>query len=482
MKLNDLLSVLPDAVVEGDRGVEVRGISNDSRTIGRGEIFFALKGTQTDGHRYIPDAVAKGAAGVVLEDDLPTAPAVKIRVRDAKRALALLANRFYGEPWRSLTTIGVTGTSGKTTTTFLIRSILEAAGIRAGRIGSGHHTVGGEVLTAQNTTPLAHEVQQLLRGMVEKSDRAVVMEVTSHALVLDRVYGIDFRLAVFTNLTRDHLDFHETERAYFEAKSLLFENLRPESGARAVLNADDPTSAELARRTLVPVLTYGLVPAAHVRPERYATDWQGTRMEVATPVGRIDLQSNLRGLFNVSNLLAAVASGVALGLDPDAIRRGLLSVQVPGRFESVDAGQPFAILVDYAHKPDALEKVLRAARGLTTGRLTCVFGCGGDRDRGKRPIMGKIATDLSDLAIVTSDNPRTEDPDAIIAEIVAGIPGGAHEVLADRRQAIHRAVSVARPGDVVLIAGKGDEDYQIIGTTKTHFDDREVAREAIEKQ
>jgi UDP-N-acetylmuramoyl-L-alanyl-D-glutamate--2,6-diaminopimelate ligase len=479
MKLIDLLSVLPDAVVEGDRGVEVRGIGNDSRTIGRGEVFFALKGTQTDGHRYISDAVARGASAVVLEDDLPTAPAVKVRVRDAKRALALLASRFYGDPWRSLTTVGVTGTSGKTTTTFLIKSVLDAAGIRAGRIGSGQNIVGREFQATQNTTPLAHEVQRLLREMVEKGDCAVVMEVTSHALTLDRVYGIDFRLAVFTNLTRDHLDFHKTERAYFEAKALLFENLRPESGA--VLNADDPASAELARRTRAPVLTYGLAPAARVRPERHATDWQGTRMEVATPAGRIEVQSNLRGQFNVSNLLAAVASGIALGLHPDAIRRGLLSVQVPGRFESVDAGQPFAVLVDYAHKPDALEKVLRAARGLTTGRLICVFGCGGDRDRGKRPMMGKIATALSDLTIVTSDNPRTEDPDAIIAEIVAGIPGGAYEVLQDRRQAIHRAVSVARPGDVVLIAGKGDEDYQIIGTVKTHFDDREVAREALKK-
>lgn len=480
MKLNDLLSVLPDATVEGDRGVEVRNIETDSRRIHRGDLFAAIRGgEEEDRHPYIPDAVARGASAIVLEDDLPTAPAVRVRVPDVKRALALLANRFYGEPWRNLTTIGVTGTSGKTTTTSLIRSVLEAAGIQAGRIGSGQNIVGGEVQPAQNTTPFAHEVQRLLREMVEKGDRAVVMEVTSHALTLDRVYGIDFKLALFTNLTRDHLNFHKTERAYFEAKALLFENLRSESGA--VLNADDPASAELARRTRAPVLTYGLASTADVRPERHATDWQGTRMEVMTPVGKVEVQSNLRGLFNVSNLLAAVAAGVALGIDPDPIRQGLLNVQVPGRFESVDAGQPFAVLVDYAHKPDALEKVLRTARGLTKGRLICVFGCGGDRDRGKRPIMGKIATDLSDLTIVTSDNPRTEDPDAIIAEITAGISGGTHEALPDRRQAIHRAIELAHPGDVVLIAGKGDEDYQIIGTTKTHFDDREVAREALKK-
>ena len=481
MRLQDLLTALPDAVVQGDQRVEIRNISVDSRRIGPGDLFVAIRGgEEKDRHPFIPDAVANGASAVVLEDDLSTGPAVKIRVLNSRRALALLAQRYYGEPWRELIPIGVTGTSGKTTTTYLIKSILDCAGYRAGRIGTHQNVVGGKVQSAQNTTPFAHEVCQILRRMIEEGDRAVVMEITSHALALDRVYGIDFRAVVFTNLTRDHLNFHKTQRAYFEAKARLFENLRSESGTYAILNADDPASPELARRTRASVITYGLALDAQVRPDRYTTDWKGTRMEVATRAGELELRSNLKGVFNIANLLAGVATGLALGIDLDHIREGLLNVHVPGRFESVEAGQPFAVLVDYAHKPDALEKVLTAARGLTAGRLICVFGCGGDRDRGKRPLMGKLAEDLSDAVIVTSDNPRTEDPDTIIAEILTGTTKGVAEVIPDRRKAIYRAMEVARGSDVVLIAGKGDESYQEIGTARIHFDDRQVAREALQ--
>jgi UDP-N-acetylmuramoyl-L-alanyl-D-glutamate--2,6-diaminopimelate ligase len=485
MKLADLLAALPDAQVNGPIGVDIRNISIDSRSAGSGDLFVALRGgEERDRHAFVPDAVSRGVSAVLLEDELPVGSVARVRVKDVKRALALVANRFYREPWRGLRAIGVTGTSGKTTTTFLIKSILDAAGIRTGRIGTHHNVVGGKVLPSHNTTPFAHDVFRLLREMADAGDTAVVMEVTSHALALDRVYGIPFGLGLFTNITRDHLNFHGTPEAYFEAKALLFERLGRDSVA--VLNTDDPASRKLATRTAARVLWYGWAADAAVRPLGCVSDWQGTRMQVATPRGTLAVSSNLRGPFNVSNLLAAVAAGEALGVPAAHISQGLRSVQVPGRFENVEAGQPFAVIVDFAHKPDALEKVLAAARSLTKGKLVCVFGCGGDRDRGKRPIMGALSAERADLTIVTSDNPRTEDPAAIVKEVVGGVPASAlagssarAEAIVDRRQAIRRALLAAHPGDVVLIAGKGDEDYQEVEGVRYPFDDKVVAAELI---
>jgi UDP-N-acetylmuramoyl-L-alanyl-D-glutamate--2,6-diaminopimelate ligase len=488
MRLSDIVSVLPDAAVAGSLDHEIRGFCIDSRRAGPDHLFVALRGgEEQDRHQFIPHALERGTRAVVVEDDVALESGAAVRVPDVKRALALMARRFFGEPDRGLCTVAVTGTCGKTTTTFLVRSVLEAAGMATGRIGTHHNVVGGTVQPSHNTTPYAHETYELLRAMADAGDKAVAMEVSSHALALDRVYGIDFGVGVFTNLSRDHLNFHGTPEAYFAAKALLFERLG--AAAWAILNGDDRMCAELARRTAARVMTYGMGRDLDVYPVSRRCDWRGTHMNVATPRGEVSIESNLLGSFNAANLLAATAAACALDIDPATIRRGLTDVHVPGRFESVRAGQPFAVLVDFAHKPDALEKVLLAGRELTKGKLVCVFGCGGDRDRGKRPIMGQISARCADLTIVTSDNPRTEPPDQIVREIVDGIPpealrGSAPRVMVevDRREAIARAIAVAGPGDVVLIAGKGDEDYQEIAGVRHPFDDRAVATDALRAQ
>jgi len=485
MKLAEMVKVLPKMSVAGPLDHEIHGFCIDSRRACPDHLFVALRGgEEQDRHQFIPDALSRGTRAVLLEDHMELSATTSVRVPDVKRALALMANHFYGTPSSGLRTTAVTGTSGKTTTTFLIRSILEAAGISTGRIGTHHNVVGGTIQPSHNTTPFAHEVFGLLRGMVEAGDTAAVMEVSSHALALDRVYGIDFSVGVFTNLSRDHLNFHGTSEAYFEAKALLFDRLR--DAAYAVIHGDDPMASELERRTRARVLTYGLTGSFDVFPIARESDWQGTRMTIRTPRGDIPIESNLLGTFNAANLLAAVAAACALEVDTDAIRQGLANVHVPGRFESVREGQPFAVVVDFAHKPDALEKVLAAAKGLASNRLISVFGCGGDRDRGKRPIMGELSSRIADVTFVTSDNPRSEPPEQIIREIVAGIPphatnGPSPRVLveADRRKAIERAVAAAEPGDVVLIAGKGDEDYQEIAGVRHPFDDRHVAAQAV---
>jgi UDP-N-acetylmuramoyl-L-alanyl-D-glutamate--2,6-diaminopimelate ligase len=434
-------------------------LAYDARSVTLGALFFCVPGTRADGHDFAPEAVERGAAGLVVERRLDLA-VPQLVVPDARAAMAEAAYIFFSHPSEVLVVAGVTGTNGKTTTTFLIHSILDAAGMRPGLLGTVECRVGGEVRPAVRTTPEAIDIQRTLREMVDAGDRSCVMEATSHGSELRRLDGIRFDALVFTNLTQDHLDFHGTMERYFEAKRRLFVNGRPP----AAINSED----EWGRKLLADrpdALTYGFAPDAEVGPEALA---------------HVDLK--LRGRFNVENALGALAAARLLGVDEDAIVRGLEAVRgVPGRFESVEEGQPFEVVVDYSHTPDSLENVLRAARDMSEGRVICVFGCGGDRDRGKRPVMGAIASRLADVPIVTSDNPRSEEPEAIIDEILAGMEPGA-EVDADRRAAIARAIELAGPGDVVVIAGKGHEQGQEFKEgRKVPFDDREVAREALRR-
>ena len=485
-----LLDALADKRVLGQLPAEIRGVAYDSRKVAPGEIFVAIPGLKQDGRRYVEDALARGATAVVLEgaDLLEGRSVARVLVGSARAALARLADAYFGHPSGSLTVIGITGTNGKTTTSYLVDGLLAAQGRRTGLIGTVQYRIGALSIPAGQTTPEALETQQLLRRMVDEGVTGVAMEVSSHALALSRVEGIDFDVAVFTNLTQDHLDFHVTMDAYRDAKRHLFVLLAAgnKPTRTAVVNADDASGLAMVADLPLHTLTYGVRGRADVRPTRWSSGAEGIRMNVRTPAGHLDIASPLVGEHNVENLLAATGVGIALGMEPALIARALGSVgSVPGRFERVEAGQPFLVVVDYAHTPDALERTLETARKLRGpgGRLAVVFGCGGDRDRGKRPLMGGIAARLADRVWVTSDNPRSEPPEAIIADIVAGIPGGIaldrHETIPDRKAAIQRALTWAGAGDVVVIAGKGHETYQIIGSDVLPFDDRAQARAAL---
>ena len=482
MRLSELLQVLPEAEVRGPVDAEVTGLECDSRRVAPGSLFVAIRGGQErDRHQFVGDAAARGAVAVVVEDPVEAGAATRVRVSDARRALAQLAARFHGRPAESLLTVGITGTNGKTTTALLVRSVLAAAGMGAAYLGTLGALVGGQWRQLANTTPEAGDLHRELRAAVDAGDVAMVMEVSSHALALERVEGLEFDVAVFTNLTRDHLDFHGSEEAYFAAKASLFKRLRSDRRFAAAINNDDPRAAQLLTQVGSRGLSFAVDAAADVRPSRVRYTISGTELTVDTPKGPIEMRTSLTGPFNCSNVVAAVACGTALELDGEAIGAGIASVkQVPGRFERIDAGQDFLVVVDYAHTPAGLENVLRAARALAAGRLICLFGCGGDRDRGKRPLMGQVAEARADLVVVTSDNPRSEDPAAIIGDIVAGMVRPAAAVLeADREAAISWALEAARPGDVVVIAGKGDETYQVFADRAIDFDDREVARRAL---
>ncbi|RKY59026.1 MAG: UDP-N-acetylmuramoyl-L-alanyl-D-glutamate--2,6-diaminopimelate ligase [Candidatus Latescibacterota bacterium] len=474
MKLSELLEVLPEARADGELSAEVRGIKYDSRKVESGDVFVALKGEHLDGHDFVREACRRGAVAVVVERKVE-APGIKVVVRDTRKALALLSAKFFGEPARKLKIIGVTGTNGKTTVSFLVRSVLEEAGVRTGLIGTVEYIIGGRKFPASLTTPLPPELHRAFGRMVEAGDRAVVMEVSSHSLVLDRVYGLPFSVAVFTNLSRDHLDFHLTMEDYFRAKAKLFEMLEPSGWA--VYNGDDPYGAMLREHTKAQLISYGLSEGVDIRAEGVVCDRQGVVFTLRSPWGDFPVRLRLSGRFNVYNALAAAGVGLVLGVRPEDVVRGMVSVEgVPGRFERVDLGQGFEVIVDYAHTPDALENLLLSAREISQGRVLVVFGCGGERDRGKRPRMGEVAGRLADFVFVTSDNPRSEPPERIIEDILEGMPEGAKYVVEeDRRRAIGRAIRMAREGDVVVIAGKGHESYQIVGDRKFPFDDRKVA-------
>ncbi len=483
MRLSELWASVPDGVPDPFEDREVSGLVCDSRRVTPGACFVAVPGEREDGARFIPDALARGASALVAGRRPDPAPPIPLLcVPDARAAAARLAAAFHGRPSERLDVVGITGTKGKTTTAFLVRSVLEAAGRRCGMLGTVRYVVGDRVLPAPNTTPGPVELQGHLAEMAAGGCRAAVLEVSSHALVQRRVEGVRFRVGVFTNLAQDHLDYHRTEEAYREAKGILFRMLEP--GASAAINLDDPAAGWYRGICRVPVVGYGLRPDADVRAEVHAVDFRGTRLTLSASGKRVDVSSRLMGLHNASNVLAAASAAVALGIDLETVRRGVEALTaVPGRLEPVEAGQDFAVMVDYAHTEASLRSVLACLRPLTKGRLICVFGCGGDRDRGKRPRMGRVAEELADLAILTSDNPRTEEPESILAEIRAGMrePDRARTI-ADRREAIRAAVAAAAAGDIVLIAGKGHETYQIFRDGTRPFDDREAAREALASQ
>jgi UDP-N-acetylmuramoyl-L-alanyl-D-glutamate--2,6-diaminopimelate ligase len=453
MDLERIVTALEPSQVLGSPAVEVRDLAYDARAVTPGALFFAVPGEHADGHDFAGAAVEAGAVAVVAERELAL-PVPQVVVADARAAMAPAADVFFGEPTRELEVVGVTGTSGKTTTSFLLFAILAAAGRRPGLLGTVEARVGGERRGVVRTTPEAIDLQRLFREMLDAGDRSCAMEASSHASVLHRLDRVRFRVLVFTNLSHEHLDFHGDLASYFEAKRRLF---FAEPQPIAVVNVGDEYGRRLAQE-LPEAITFSA--------------------DEASALSRIDLR--LRGRFNVENALGALCAARALGIGDEAIRRGLESVRgVPGRFESVDAGQPFHVIVDYAHKPDALANVLRAARELAHGkRVICVLGAGGDRDRAKRAPMGRLASELADVAIVTTDNPRSEDPATIAAEILAGANGAARVEL-DRAAAIARAIELARPGDVVVIAGRGAEQGQEFADRTVPFDDRESAKEAL---
>jgi UDP-N-acetylmuramoyl-L-alanyl-D-glutamate--2,6-diaminopimelate ligase len=472
--LAQLVASLDDAEVRGDAGLVIRDLAYRSSEVGPGALFFCAPGARTDGHRFAPDAIRAGAAALAVERWLDP-PVAQVLVPSVRRAMGPVSSAFFGHPSARLITVGVTGTNGKTTTTYVLESIFLSAGLGAGVIGTTGVRVDRAPTAFDRTTPEAPDLQRLLYRMAEAAVGAVAVEVSSHGLDQHRVDGTRFGCAVFTNLSRDHLDYHGTMEEYFAAKATLF---TPELSERGVINADSLHGRKLLHLARVPVTTFGVDHEADLRAERVELGSGG----ISFVADGVRIESRLRGAYNVSNCLAAMAAARAVGIADGAIVRGIADVAgVPGRLEPVEAGQPFPVLVDYAHTPDSLDNVLRALRGMAAGRLIVVFGCGGDRDRGKRPLMGEVATSLADLTIVTSDNPRSEDPRAIIAEIEPGAKagGGAYRVEPDRRAAIRLAVEEARPGDLVLVAGKGNETGQEFRDRTVPFDDRVVARQEL---
>ncbi|MGI8462147.1 MAG: UDP-N-acetylmuramoyl-L-alanyl-D-glutamate--2,6-diaminopimelate ligase [Solirubrobacterales bacterium] len=485
MRLDELSAAVAGAEIAGDGSVEIADLAYDSRRAGPGTLFFCVSGHASDGHDFALQAVEGGTSALVVERPLDLG-VPELRVADARAAMAPLAARFHGDPTAELLVSGITGTNGKTTTAFLLREILEAAGTQTGLLGTVKQVVGGEESEVERTTPEAIDLQRTFRKMLDAGDRACVIEVSSHALTLGRSAGIRFAAAVFTNLTQDHLDFHDDMDDYFAAKRLLFAPEVGEPPRDSIVNVDDPYGARLAEEIGAIGFSAAGADAAY-RAVDVTFDIAGSRFCCVSPSGEADVELPLPGHFNVENALAAIATSAAIGVDLDTAAVALARAErVPGRLEPVDEGQEYSVLVDYAHTPDSLENVLSAARKLTDARLICVFGCGGDRDRAKRPLMGAIGAELADLAIVTSDNPRSEPPESIIDEVLAGIPGAgeAENVLVetDRRAAIAFAFERAGSADVVVIAGKGHEQGQEFeGGRKIPFDDREVARDELRR-
>jgi UDP-N-acetylmuramoyl-L-alanyl-D-glutamate--2,6-diaminopimelate ligase len=475
VELDALIRALAPSEVTGARPVEIGDLAYDSRRVTKGALYFCVPGERVDGHDLAWEAIERGAVALVVER--PHEVSVpQIVVPDARAAMAVAADVFFGEPTKELEVAGVTGTNGKTTTAFLLRAMLDSAGRAPGLVGTIEWIVGGERRAAPFTTPEAIDLQRLFREMLDVGDRSVAVEASSHGSALRRLDRVRFGALVFTNLSHDHLDLHGTMDDYFQAKRRLFTGAQPPPAA---VNVGDEWGRLLAKELVdvhrAPLVTFGLDDAAEIRPDGLKLSTHGSRFRAAG----IEIETPLRGLFNVENVLGAVAAGLLLDLDEGAIAAGIAGVSgVPGRFEAIDEGQPFAVLVDYAHTPDSLETVLRAARGLEDGRVIVVFGAGGDRDRGKRSLMGRVAVELADVVIVTSDNPRSEEPVAIIADVLQGT-GVDVEMDPDRRTAIERAIGLAEAGDVVVIAGKGHEQGQEIAGVVHPFDDRRVAREAL---
>lgn len=493
MRVQELVSGIEGLRLERGADREVRGVAYDSRRVEEGEVFVAIKGLRTDGHLFIPQALRRGASALVVSSDWKdgvdeASKAALVRAKDTRLALALLSDRFFGHPSGKLSLVGVTGTNGKTTTAHLVEAAAVSCGKACGLVGTVSYRVAGREVPASRTTPESADLQSMLAEMVAAGCEVASMEVSSHALSLRRVDGCEFAVAVFTNLSQDHLDFHADMEDYYRSKERLFVS-RAHGGLEAraaAVNVDDPYGGRLAERAAGRVLTYGVSRKAELRGELLSAGLKRSRVAVFHGGERWEGETALTGRFNLHNILAALAAGILLGLETERALHGILSHPgVPGRFQAVEEGQDFAVVVDYAHTPDSLRRVLEAAREMTKGRVIVVFGCGGDRDRGKRPLMGEAAVSLADLAFITSDNPRSEDPLAIIAEIERGAReargGGGYEVVADRREAIKAALRAASAGDVVVVAGKGHERGQIVGDLVIPFDDVEEARKALQE-
>jgi UDP-N-acetylmuramoyl-L-alanyl-D-glutamate--2,6-diaminopimelate ligase len=494
MRLDHLLNGLGILGLNGRGDIEVKGITCDSRAVKKGYLFVAVKGSNQDGHRYLDHAVQRGANALVVEEVERVFGGVTIvRLPDTRVVLSDLAARFYNYPAKDMNLIGITGTNGKTTTTYLLESILKEEGREVGVIGSINYRFKGKSVKASLTTPESTDLMRIIREMRDADVTDIIVEVSSHSLDQGRTRGLNWSRALFTNFSRDHLDYHATLEEYFKAKSMLFYSLGEERDGdqvKAVINMDDPKGRELEEITRVSVLSYGLGDNCLLRATDIETDTGGLRFRLVTPAGDIPIASSLLGGINVYNILGAAATAFSLNIDLDLIARGIKRLTyIPGRLQHVENKRGLSLFVDYAHSPDALEKVLQTLRRFTKGRLILVFGCGGDRDKGKRPDMGKVAGDYSDLVIITSDNPRGEDAAEIAKDVELGVKESGlkrielglpwkergYEIILDRRKAIHAAINMAKKKDIVLIAGKGHEDYQIIGNRKRYFDDVEEA-------
>ncbi len=489
--LEEIVAVLPEVQVVGDCDKIIKDITADSREVREGSLFICLKGAHVDGHKYLEQAAASGAGAALVEDVPEVCPdgLTLLKVDDTRLGMEVIAPFFYDYPGKTMRMIGVTGTNGKTTTTNIVRAILRKAGFKVGLIGTINIMIEDEAIVAHNTTPDVVDLQRALYRMKEAGCEYVVMEVSSHALALNRVAGCEYDTAALTNITQDHLDFHKTLENYRDAKGLLFEHLHEgkKEIKTAVFNMDDASSPILCDRTKTRILTYGEGRNNNIYPLFFKVEAKQMRLQLHTPVGEMDLLLKITGEFNVYNVMAAVAIALAEQIDKKTIVDVLNGFDgVPGRFQLVEAGQPYTVIVDYAHTPDGLENVLKTARSITEGKLWVVFGCGGDRDNKKRPIMGRIALELADRVVVTSDNPRTEDPAVIIDEIAEALKdvpeGKSVELIAERRDAIYHALSEAAANDVIMIAGKGHENYQILADKTIHFDDREVVQEYWKKR
>ncbi|MEC2073004.1 UDP-N-acetylmuramoyl-L-alanyl-D-glutamate--2,6-diaminopimelate ligase [Alkalihalophilus marmarensis] len=485
MKLSQLTNVLRSYEWKNEGDPEITHIEMDSREVVSGTLFFCIKGYTVDGHDFAKQAVEKGAVALIAEREVKGVEVPTVIVQDTKRTMARLANLFYGDPTSKMNLIGVTGTNGKTTVTHLLEQMMNDADKRTGLIGTMYTKIGDVELKTQNTTPESITLQKRFKEMVDADVDTALMEVSSHALHLGRVRGCDFDIAVFTNLTPDHLDYHETMEAYLFAKGLLFAQLgnRFTEGKVAVLNRDDEATNELLKMTTVDVLTYGVKNKADIMAEDIEITARGTTFTLKAGTESIEIEMKLIGMFSVYNALAAASAAIASDISLEKIKKSLEAVPgVAGRFEPVDAGQDYTVIVDYAHTSDSLENVLTTVREFAKGKISVVVGCGGDRDRTKRPVMAEIATKYADHAIFTSDNPRSEDPKQILDDMTYGLESSNYTVCVDRKEAIYQAINDANKDDILVIAGKGHETYQIIGANTTHFDDREVAKQAIEER
>ncbi|MBD7910065.1 UDP-N-acetylmuramoyl-L-alanyl-D-glutamate--2,6-diaminopimelate ligase [Clostridium cibarium] len=484
MILKELLEELNYEVVQGSENITINEVNYDSRLVKKGDLFVCIKGFQVDGHKYVNAAVEKGAIAIVCEDlvQCEDKGITIIRVKESRKALAIIGCNFYENPSKKMKIIGVTGTNGKTTTTFMLKTILESAGKKVGLVGTIANYIGNKKLDTERTTPESFELQKLFSEMVKNGCEYCVMEVSSHSLALDRVYGIEFDAGIFTNITRDHLDFHKTFENYYSEKFKLFQR-----SSLSVVNIDDnygkDVVKDLKNQGKNNIVTFSIKEESDFRAydEKCESKHIGFKLKLDREE---DFLVGMPGEFNIYNSLGAIAAMYKLGISLDSIKKGIEEVVVLGRCEMVGRkyNLPYTIIVDYAHTPDGLDNILKTAKGFTKNRLISVFGCGGDRDKVKRPQMGKIGSDLSDIAIVTSDNPRTEEPMSIINDVLVGIDKDNYEVIENRKEAIKRAIEIAEAGDVVVIAGKGHEDYQILNTGKIHFDEREVVDEILKSR